>query len=77
MNEIVYRSIFPNNNIPLMEVPFKNITIKEKLTSEINLLMDNVDFDTLIANISKLELAVEEKKDPIKNLLNLIREKSK
>ena len=76
MKEIAYRSIFPNNNIPLMESNFKGQTLKETLSKEITFLINNVDFTAIAEKISKLEFKVEEKKDPVRNLLNILKEKN-
>ncbi|MDT8717230.1 hypothetical protein IAI10_11230 [Clostridium sp. 19966] len=78
MKEIVYRSIFPNNNIPKPEIRSlaKDLSHKNELTCEVNSLINYADFSKVSSAFSKIEFEEKLKNDPVGIFLEKLQEKS-
>lgn len=74
MKEIPFRSIFLNNNIPAIKFETKNPTLKEKLSNEINSLINRDNFSYLTQRIKEIEFKVMVEEDPVNALLQKLNE---
>jgi hypothetical protein len=76
MNDIVYRNIFPNNNIPKIKIEYKEPTFEETLSSEVQSLIAYANLSRIIDALKELEFNIKEENDPINILLKKLKEVS-
>ena len=76
MKDIVYRSIFPGNNIPKIKVDYKDTSFKETLSLEVISLIKYANFSPIIDALKLLEFKMKEQNDPVNILLKKLKEVS-
>jgi hypothetical protein len=74
MDDLNYRNIFPNNNIPKIKVRIKEQSFEEKLSNEIKSVLNYASMSELKKRIKSLELKVQVQKDPASALLEKLKE---
>lgn len=76
MKDLVYRSIFPGNNIPKIRIEYKDPSFKDLLSSEVISLMKFANFTPVLDELKELELNIKEKNDPVNVFLKKLKEVS-
>lgn len=74
MNEVIYRSIFPDNNIPKIKVTYKEPNLEEKLSVAVNSLIDYADFSKIFGIAKEIEFREKLEHNPVEALLQKLKE---
>lgn len=74
MKDMVYRNIFPNNNIPKMRMEYKVPSFHETLFWEVTSLIDYANFSSILDVVKELEFNIKEQNDPANILIKKLEE---
>ena len=76
MNEIIYRSIFPNNNVPKIkiDIPIKNNSFTEELAEAESFLSAYLDISKIEILMKEIEFMHLVENDPVEALLFKLKE---
>jgi hypothetical protein len=76
MKDIVYRNIFPDNNIPKIKIEYKELNFHEMLSLEVKSLVVYANFSSIFDGLKELEFNIKEQNDPVNILLKKLKEVS-
>jgi hypothetical protein len=76
MKDIVYRNIFPDNNIPKIKIEYKELNFHEMLSLEVKSLVVYANFSSIFDELKELEFNIKEQNDPVNILLKKLKEVS-